>query len=70
MNGTIITYSRHLGGGLIHADNGNYYQFGSDDVINPQHDLVGQTVDFNAGEKGATEVVVFCGAPWQACTCC
>lgn len=70
MNGTITTYSRKLGGGLILADNGDCHGFVYDDVINPQHDLVGQTVDFIAGEQGAVEVVVFCGAPWQACTCC
>ena len=69
MNGTISTYSRHLGGGLIRADNGDWHRFVDDDVINPQHDLVGQSVDFVAGEQGAVEVVVFCGAPWQACTC-
>lgn len=66
MEGRVTKYYRHLGVGIIAAENGRRYRFRSQHVMNRHLPLAGQEVDFEIAAGRPTRIIVLAGSAWTA----
>lgn len=65
MYGTIESFRRDIGVGIIRAENGRKYRFKRQDLINPRLALIGEDVDFELDGRRPEDIIVLTGSPWS-----
>lgn len=66
MEGRVTKYYRHLGVGIIAAENGRRYLFRSQQVMNRHLPIADQEVDFVVKSGRPTQIIVLAGSAWTA----
>lgn len=66
MYGEIKKFHRHIGVGIIEAENGRKYRFDRSAILNRRDDLEGQEVHFSLSSLNPREIIVLAGSPWAA----
>jgi len=64
--GRISKYREDIGVGVIVADDGRKYRFFRSDVLNRNHAIPGEDVDFIPLGHRPIEIIVMKGSPWTA----
>ncbi|HXF52686.1 MAG TPA: hypothetical protein VNK52_01050 [Hyphomicrobiaceae bacterium] len=64
MYGRISKYREDIGVGVIVTDDGRKYRFSRSDVLNRNHAILGEDVDFVPEGNRPIEIIVMKGSPW------
>jgi len=65
MLGTIESFRRDIGAGIIKAEDGRKYRFQRHSLINPRLSLAGEEADFTLSGRTPQDIIVLAGSPWS-----
>lgn len=65
MYGQIESFRRDIGCGVIRCEDGSKVRFQRANLINAQHMIVGEEVDFILDGRTPRAIIVLAGSPWS-----